>query len=155
MPPIKIKPYNNKHYKTIANLFTDTIHKTCSKDYTKEQLDAWASLDIDYEFWKERLNKTKPYLAFDGECLVGFGELEDDYINCFYVRSDYQGFGVGKTLLSFLIQKARDSGIEKLRVDASITAKIFFKKFGFIEIKENQVKRNGIILTNFSMQLSL
>ncbi|MGB5917517.1 GNAT family N-acetyltransferase [Arcobacter sp.] len=151
---MKIIKYNDKYKKEIPELFTNTIHKTCHKDYTKEQLNAWAKLDIDYKAWEKRLVKTKPYLAIMDEKLVGFAEFYDDYIDCFYVHHEYQGCGVGKMLINHIFKIAKENEQTLLKVDASITAKPFFEKFGFKVLKKNRVKRGNIELTNFTMLLS-
>jgi len=149
---MQIIKYDKKYQKTIPKLFTNTIHKTCNKDYTKEQLNAWANPNINYEVWEKRLNKTKPYLAILDEKLVGFAEFYEDYIDCFYVHHEYQGCGVGKMLINNIFKIAKEKEQTSLRVNASITAKPFFEKFGFIEVKKNKVERNNIELVNFSME---
>ncbi|NVJ52710.1 MAG: GNAT family N-acetyltransferase [Campylobacteraceae bacterium] len=149
---MKIITYNKNYSKQIPELFTNTIHKTCNKDYTKEQLNAWANLHINYEVWEKRLNKTKPYLTICDKKLVGFAEFYEDYIDCFYVHHEYQGCDVGKMLLNNIFKIAKQNEQTLLRVDASITAKPFFEKFGFIEVKKNKVERNNIELVNFSME---
>ncbi|MGB5793833.1 AAA family ATPase, partial [Poseidonibacter sp.] len=53
------------------------------------------------------------------------------------------------------LQIASKNGIKRLRVDSSITVKIFFESFGFIEVSENKVKRDNQILTNYSLELKL
>ncbi|RXJ96297.1 hypothetical protein CRV00_01365 [Malaciobacter molluscorum] len=152
---MQIIKYDKKYQKIIPKLFTNTIHKTCNKEYTKEQLNAWANLHIDYKSWEERLNKTKPYLAILDEKLIGFAEFYEDYIDCFYVHHEYQGFGVGKMLLNHIFKITKEKKQTSLRVNASITAKPFFEKSGFIEVKKNKVVRNNIELINFSMEKSL
>ena len=152
---MKIITCNKNYSKQIPELFTNTIHKTCNKDYTKEQLNAWANPSIDYEVWEKRLDKTKPYLAILDEKLVGFAEFYEDYIDCFYVHHKYQGQGVGNTLLSHLLNQAKQNKIKTLRVDASITAKPFFEKHGFKEVKKNYVKRDNQDLINYSMTLNI
>ena len=152
---MQIIKYDKKYQKTIPKLFTNTIHKTCNKDYTKEQLNAWANPNINYEVWEKRLNKTKPYLAILDEKLVGFAEFYEDYIDCFYVHHEYQGCGVGKMLINNIFKIAKEKEQTSLRVNASITAKPFFEKSGFIEVKKNKVVRNNIELINFSMEKSL
>ncbi len=151
---MQIIKYNEKYKKEIPELFTNTILKTCHKDYTKEQLNAWANLDIDYKVWEERLSKTKPYLGIIDEKLVGFVEFYEDYIDCFYVHHEYQGCGVGKMLINHIFKIAKENEQTLLKVDASITAKPFFEKFGFKVLKKNRVKRGNIELTNFTMLLS-
>lgn len=144
--------YNKKYKKQIPALFTNTIHKTCHKDYTKEQLTAWANPNIDYKVWEKRLDKTKPYLVVIDDTLVGFTEFYNDYIDCFYVHHEYQGQGVGKALMNHVLDIALKNGIKKLRVDASITAKPFFMKLGFCEIKQNLVKRENQNLINYRLE---
>lgn len=152
---ISIINYKNSYKKEIPELFTNTIHKTCHKDYTKEQLNAWANPNIDYKVWEKRVNKTKPFLAVIDDKLVGFTEFYDDYIDCFYVHHEYQGQGVGKALMSTILDEAIKNGIKVLRVDASITAKRFFESFGFVEVKKNIVKRNNQELINYSLELKV
>lgn len=152
---MKIIGYNQSYTKQILTLFTNTIHKTCNKDYTKEQLNAWANPNIDYNSWEKRLDKTKPYLAVIDNTLVGFTEFYDDYIDCFYVHHEYQGQGVGKALVNHILEIASENGIKKLRVDASITAKAFFESFGFVQTSKNEVKRDNQVLINYSLELKL
>lgn len=150
---MKIIDYNEKYKKEIPELFTNTIHKTCQNDYTKEQLLAWANPEINYESWFKRVDKTKPYLVIQKEKLIGFVEFYDNYIDCFYIHHNYQGKGIGKVLLSYIIEQAKLKNLDFITVDASITAKPFFSSFGFKVTKENEVKRGNQILINYSMQL--
>lgn len=150
-----VVPYRSEYAKDVAELFTNTIHKTCNKDYSQTQLNAWANPNIDYETWAQRVEKTKPFLALMDKKLVGFCEFYDDYIDCFYVHHEHQKEGVGKALLTHIITLAEQQGIKSLRVDASITAKPFFESFGFNVFQKNKAVRQGIILENFSMKKEL
>lgn len=152
---IQIKSYDKIFKKDIPELFTCTIHKTCNKDYTQAQLNAWANPNIDFKIWEQRVAKTKPYLAIIQNKLVGFVEFYEDYIDCFYIHHEYQGMGVGKSLLEHVLSIAKKNNISKIRVDVSITAKPFFEKFGFRQIKINHVKRYEEELINFSMELDI
>jgi N-acetylglutamate synthase-like GNAT family acetyltransferase len=87
--------------------------------------------------------------------VVGFCEYYDGYIDCFYIHFKYQGCGVGKLLLTYIFELAKNNKIGKIKVDASITAKPFFEKFGFIQVNKNLVKRQNIELVNFSMEMDL
>ena len=60
------------------NLFYDTVHQINIRDYSKEQVDAWAPKDMDYQRWKDALFRKITYVADDNGKIVGFGELEDD-----------------------------------------------------------------------------
>jgi len=152
---MKIIKYDNKYRQDIARLYINTIHNTCNKDYRKEQLNAWANPNIDYDSWEKRLNRTKPYLALIDDTLVGFSEFYDDYIDCFYVHDEYQGKGIGKALIYHILEIASKIDIKILRIDASITAKSFFESFGFVEVSKNSNKRNNEILVNYSLELKV
>lgn len=44
-----IRPYTPQDCRQIAQLFYDTVHSVCLKDYTEEQANAWADGCIDLE----------------------------------------------------------------------------------------------------------
>lgn len=44
-----IRNYESTDCKELAELFYNTVHTINAKDYTKEQLDAWASGQVDLE----------------------------------------------------------------------------------------------------------
>lgn len=60
-----------------------------------------------------------------------------------------------KITLNHILNLAKNENIDKIKVDASITAKPFFEKFGFKEVRENLVKRGNQELINFSMEKNL
>ncbi|RXI34264.1 GNAT family N-acetyltransferase [Arcobacter defluvii] len=72
--------------------------------------------------------------------------------DCFYVHYKYQNSGIGKLLLNHIFKIVKEENIAKIKVDVSITAKSFFEKFEFMEVKKNVVKRDDIELINFSME---
>ena len=52
-----IRKYKSTDCKYLAQLFYDTVHSVNSKDYSKEQLDAWANGNIDLKQWDESFKK--------------------------------------------------------------------------------------------------
>ncbi len=152
---MQIIPYNKNYLTKVVELFVNTIYNSCKEDYTPKQLEAWAGLSIDYKFWEEKLEKTKPFLAIINNQLLGFAEFYKDYIDCFYVDYSFQKKGVGKALLTSIIFIAKENNIKKIKVDASITSKPFFEKIGFIEVKKNLVKKKKEELINYSLELKV
>ena len=147
--------YDKKYLKQIVELFINTVHNINKKDNSKEQLYAWANPKYDLKTWKKRFKKSKPHLCIFEDEVVGFYEYYDGYIDCFYVHFKYQNCGVGKLLLTDVLELAKNENIDKIKVDVSITAKPFFEKFGFKEVRENLVKRENVELINFSMEKDL
>lgn len=133
---MQIIPYNKKYSAKVPELFFNTIYNSCKQDYSFKQLEAWAGLSIDYKLWEKRLEETKPFLAIINNQLVGFAEFYNDYIDCFYVDYKFQKKGVGKALINYILFIAKQKNIKKIKVDASITSKLFFEKIGFKEVKK-------------------
>lgn len=67
----------------------------------------------------------------------------------------FQKKGIGKALLTHIIYIAKQNNIKKIKVDASITSKPFFEKFGFKKVKRNLVKKANEELINYSLELIL
>ena len=153
---IEIHLYEARWGVEIARLFYDSVHAVDSSIYTDEQKEAWARTPPDYTWWSARLAGTRPYLAVYKANLLGFIEFDEEgYIDCFYVSPQNQGRGVGSLLYGYVEKEAREKGLKKLSVDASYIAKAFFAHRGFSIIRKNSVKRNRVVLENFTMEKSL
>lgn len=153
---MKIIEYSAERSNEIADLFTEAVHDIDDAIYNKEQRNAWAPLSVDYQKWKDRLAMKKPFLLLINNQVAGFIELEaDGHIDCTYVHPKYQQQGVASSLLKHVINLAEKAGLKQLTVEASVVAKLFFEKFGFIIKNENKVIRSGVTLVNYSMIMDI
>ena len=57
-----IRPYQTADCEALARLFYDTVHTVNAKDYTKAQLDVWATGNVDLEAWDRSLTALLPDL---------------------------------------------------------------------------------------------
>ena len=121
-----IRKYNSADCPATAKLFYNTVHTVNVADYSKEQLDAWAPKNPDLDKWDRSLR--------------------------LFVHRNFQGKGTASAICS-LLEASVNTGL--ITVHASITAKPFFLRRGYNVIKEQQVLRDGVFLTNFVMQKSL
>ena len=48
-----IREYKQEDCREMAELFYRTVHTVNARDYTKEQLDAWATGQVDLEQWDQ------------------------------------------------------------------------------------------------------
>ena len=120
-----------------------------AKDYTKEQLDAWATGQVDMDNWNQSLLEHYSIVALDDGMIVGFGDIDKiGYLDRLFVHADYQRKGVATAICNQLEQVIQGNIV----THASITARPFFEKRGYQVIKEQQVERQGIFLTNFVME---
>lgn len=144
-----IREYLPSDCMEITELFYNTVHLVNSKDYTKEQVNIWAPGQADLEKWNQSLQEHYSIVAVEGETIVGFGDIDNTgYLDRLYVHADYQRKGIATALCNQLEQAVQG----KIVTHASITARPFFENRGYKVIKEQQVERQGIYLTNFVME---
>lgn len=138
-------------------LFQQTVHSVNKKDYTTQQLNAWAPLVepklIDnYSYW-ESLLKNISYVAESNNQLVGFGDITSEgYLDRLFIHKDFQKLGIATAIVEKLENEAITHGVEEITTHASITAKPFFEKMGFAVFKEQQWPIRGVKLANFIMK---
>ena len=145
-----IREYQSADCKEIVELFYNTVHTVNARDYSKEQLDVWAGRDIDLAKWDCSLAAHNAYVAVEDGIIVGFGDIDKSgYLDRLYVHKDYQGRGIATAICDKLESVVRT---EKIVVHASITAKGFFAKRGYVVIKKQEVERDGIRLINYVME---
>lgn len=151
-----IRPGGPEDAADIARLFYQTIHEINSRDYSAEQIVAWAPENMDLDRWRESLTGKSVFVAEAAGRILGFAELEPSgHIDRFYCHSEYQGIGIGSGLLEQLVEEAVAAGISRLFAEASITARPFFERHGFAVELEQQVEIRGELLTNFVMKKKL
>ena len=96
-----------------------------------------------------RSGNTIPLVALEDGAVIGFGDIDGSgYLDRLYVHRCHQGKGVATALCDRLEQVC--AGV--ISTHASITAKPFFEKRGYRVIREQQVERQGVALTNFVME---
>ena len=145
---MEIRKYLESDCKILSELFYNTVHTVNAKDYTKEQLDVWATGEVDLEKWNQSLKEHYSVVAVEGEVIVGFGDIDSTgYLDRLFVHADYQRKGIATAICNQLEQAVQGNIV----THASITARPFFEKRGYTVVKEQQVERQGIFLTNFIM----
>ena len=145
-----VREYRSADLREIVELFYDTVHTVNARDYSPEQLDAWADGRVDLAEWGRTLLEHTAFVAEDGGKIAGFGDIDPSgYLDRLYVHRDYQRRGVA-TALCDALEGAVNA--ERIITHASITAKPFFEKRGYRVDWEQQVLRHGVFLTNYRME---
>jgi GNAT superfamily N-acetyltransferase len=139
-------------------LFFETVRTINRRDYTQEQVEAWASppQSQDVARWEARQETRTVFVAEEAGTLCGFAEWEPNgHIDCFYVHKDWQGKGVGSQLMEAIFALAREQQCEHLLVEVSLTAHGFFERKGFQTLFKQEVIVRGVSLSNYKMELHL
>lgn len=143
-----IRSYTPADCLEITQLFYDTVHTVNARDYTKVQLNAWAGPKPDLEKWNRSLLSHYSLVAVKDGRIVGFGDIDDSgYLDRLFVHRDYQRSGIASALCRRL--EANVPG--PITTHASITARPFFEGRGYRVLREQQVERRGVWLTNYVM----
>lgn len=149
---MEIRIYQAGDCPVLARLFYQTVHTVNARDYTQEQLDAWASGQVDLEAWNASFLSHRTLVALKDGAIVGFGDMDEGgYLDRLYVHKDFQGQGVASAICDSLEQWCTAPTIV---THASITARPFFEKRGYRVLKEQQVVRRNVKLTNYVMELN-
>ncbi len=150
---MKLRKYKSEDCTTLAELFFQTVHTVNSRDYTNDQIDAWATGDIDISAWNKCFLNHNTLVAEINGIIVGFGDMDNNgYLDKLFVHKDYQGKGIATSIVNELEHQAVLCGINHFSTQASITAKPFFEHRGYRVVRENMAVRGNIKLNNFIME---
>jgi putative acetyltransferase len=154
---ILIRKLVESDLESCVQLFFETVHSVNKKDYTDDQLDAWAPATITTS--DPRCLTILAHIAYVAEVnkqFVGFGDMtEQGYLDRLYVHHEYQRMGIASAIVKKLEEQALKIGIEEITTHASITAKPFFESFGYVVCKQQEVDVDGVKLVNFIMKKTL
>ena len=89
---MQIRKYRPSDCRELAELFYDTVHTVNAGDYTKEQLDAWATGHVDLEAWDRSFREHHTLVALEDGAVIGFGDIDGSgYLDRLYVHRRHQG----------------------------------------------------------------
>ena len=146
---MELRPYRPTDCAALAELFYHTVHTVNARDYSPEQLNAWATGQVDLNQWQQSLQAHVTVVAEEQGTIVGFGDMDrTGYLDRLYVHAEHQGRGIATAICQRLEQAVGGTIV----THASITARPFFEKRGYRVVKEQRVERHGVYLTNFVME---
>jgi len=140
----------------LHQVFLSAIHEIAIRDYTLDQVNAWAPRSLDPMLWADRMRGIAPFVVEHEGRPVAYADVQDNgYIDHFFVSAPVARQGVGSRLMRRIHQEAAHKGIPLLTSDVSRTAQPFFMRFGFRMVEEKQPIIRGIVVPNASMEKRL
>ena len=146
-----IRPATTSDATAVAELFRRAVQHISNRHYSEQEKNAWLQGADDADFWQKHIDGGNVRVATHNGRVLGFIEYqpEQSHLNCLYTDPRHQRQGIAGALLNAVLPSA-DSG-KTITVDASKAALAFFQKQGFVRQHENQIPRNGLVLTNYRM----
>jgi putative acetyltransferase len=150
---VLVRAYRAEDLDDLIAVFTGSVRIVARRDYSEAQVMAWAPDQPDRQRWAERCGSRPTWVAEIEGVIVGFSDLEPDgYLDRMYVHHAYQGRGVASALLDRVQAAAKAQGLDRLFTEASITARPFFERRGFVVLAPQTVEVRGQRFTNFRME---
>jgi putative acetyltransferase len=152
----QVRPCRPDDVDALIDIFRSSVRVVARRDYTQEQVLAWAPDQIDRKAWAARYSDRPAWVAEIAGVPVGFSDLEPDgHLDMMFVHPDHQGRGVASALLAQIERIAHEQGIDILYTQASITARPFFERRGFRLVAQQTVTLHGQTFTNYRMEKAL
>ena len=99
VPDMRIRKYQPSDCPRLAELFYQTVHEVNKQDYTKEQLNTWASGKVDLDAWNRSFLEHYTLIAVEEGEILGFGDIDKTgYLDHLYVHKDHQREGIASGL---------------------------------------------------------
>lgn len=151
--PVTVRAYVPDDAGPTLSVFLDAVTVTASRNYSPEQIAAWAAPDErNIEEWDRSRSNTDTVVATSNDTVVGFSDVNaEGYINMMFVNPQSTRRGVASALLKAVERYALDRGVATLFTDASITARPFFEHHGFTVVAQQSPVHRGVQLTNYRM----
>ncbi len=129
------------------------IHQIARRDYTPEQLDAWAPDNLDPELWARHMQSIQPFVAEEHAEAVGYADVQSSgYIDHFFVSGFRPRQGIGARLMERIHAEAAALGLTELTADVSRTAQPFFERHGFHVVEQRVPVVRGVVVPNAFMR---
>ena len=154
---VTVRPYESADAAGTLAVFLDAVTVTAAGDYSPDQIAAWsAPQERDVARWDLVRSRLGTVVATINGELAGFSDVDDQgYIDMMFVASRFGRRGVATVLLAEVERWGREHTVPALWTNASITARPFFERHGFVVVSEQHPVIRGVLLRNFRMRKEL
>lgn len=98
-----IREYQSSDCKELVELFYNTVHTVNAKDYTKEQLNVWATEQVNLKTWNQSIQEHFSIVAVDDDIIVGFRDIDKSgYLGRLFVHLEHQRKGIATAICNRL-----------------------------------------------------
>lgn len=155
--PVTLRPALPSDSDALWALRTVAVRVSCATHYAPEQIAAWTASPVPASY-AAMLESGGGIVALQDEAIAGYAMLDADKqeVDAVFVDPARAGLGIGKRLLAALEQLARQRGMARLRLSASLNAVPFYRAAGFVALREEAyVHPSGVNLASVAMEKAL
>ena len=157
----RIRPFNRNDAAALIDVFEQSIRGLAVRDYTPAQIEAWIPKSLSSLNWASHFATHPTFVAEQGSEILGFSDLcetEDAlirHLDMMYIVPTAKGQGIAQALYDRVEREAYNVQAALITVEASLTARKFFEKQGFVIVKAQEVEREKQRLRNYHMEKKL
>jgi len=130
-----IKTATIRDAKEMHRIHDEAVRKNCKDFYTKKQIEVWLS-GRSPEKYHKKINRGEMFIIENDDTITGYGHAIPGESVAVFVDPTFQGKGVGKQLLEYGL-KIASKDHEKVKVESTLNAEEFYKKHGFIKVRDD------------------
>lgn len=150
---LTIRRYDRADAPATLRVFRDAVRRGAAELYDEAKRTAWAPTRIDLREWTSARARSRTWVAEKRGEVVGFVDLAaEGLIGMLYVHPEHARAGIGGALLDEAERTAREIGVTRLGVQASLVAQPLLKRKGFVLVQNRLVERRGEWLAQAKME---
>ena len=155
--PITLRPALPDDIVALWALRTVAVRVSCATHYAPEQIAVWTASTVPPAY-AAMLAAGGGIVAMQDNAITGYAMLDANKqeVDAVFVDPACAGLGIGKRLLAALELLARQRGIVRLHLSASLNAVPFYAAAGFVALREEAYAHpSGIRLASVAMEKAL
>ena len=137
----------------IHDLHTASVRALCSTHCAQDVIDGWLA-NRSPQGYMPGIEHGRTFVAEDGDTLIGFGEAGPGVVIAIFVGPHAVARGVGTKLAQHAFHLARRNHTGPIRLESTLNAVSFYRRFGFREKERTAVRRNFVEVPIVVMELN-
>lgn len=139
-------------------LFRASVQALCADFYPPAVIAHWAGAPDPERIVRGQTRGDEHYVLTRGDKIAAFGALnvQRSLLEALFVAPAFAGQGIGRELLAFLADHARELGLTRLRVNSSLNAVDFYRANGFVVCGRGDFDLgDGVVLDSVFLEQAL
>lgn len=137
--------------RAIHDIHSACLERTLLGRYTREQITAWITGRTPQGYLRASEAGERFFVAEENGVTVAFASWQDEQLLSVFVHPDFQGRGIGSTLVSACFEDATRTGATISIVRSVLGAESFYHRHGFLIVGSGSTSKHGVIIEDTQM----